>query len=132
MTTALPTVFLIDESIAIGDLVAEFLGRSGRIEVVGVATDELDALGRIRVTRPDVVVVDRLPRVDLRAVGTSPGLVLHVATAPSRDTSELRRHGVTAIVFRQVNLLDELVAAVLDAAAGRENGDEGPSRPRRG
>lgn len=108
------TVYLVESSEETRALVAGFLERSGRIRVLGTAADPSSAVGPIRESHPDVVVVDRFPGSELLA--RDHRLVMHATTIPERTATELRRAGIDAIVFKEVGMLDELIDAVLRVA----------------
>lgn len=89
------------------------LGRADDIEVVGEATDGLDALGQVERRRPDVLLMDiRMPRMD--------GLE---ATRRLRDTE-----GVAVIVVTTFDLDEYVVEALRAGAVGFLVKDSPPER----
>ena len=60
---------LVDDSRIITDILESFLADTGRIDVVGVATDGREAIAKTRTLRPELVVMDiNMPNVNgLRA-----------------------------------------------------------------
>lgn len=107
-------VYLVESSEETRALVAGFLERSGRIRVVGTASDLTTAAGCIEEAKPDVVVVDRFPGA--KTLSTDHRVVLHATTVPERTATELQRAGIHAIVFKEVGMLDQLVDTVARAA----------------
>jgi DNA-binding NarL/FixJ family response regulator len=60
-----PRVVIVDSDRRVQQSLADLLGVSGEVEVVGRAGDVRDALEQVELTRPDAVLVDpRLPDVD--------------------------------------------------------------------
>jgi DNA-binding NarL/FixJ family response regulator len=60
-----PRVVIVDSDRRVQQSLADLLGVSGEVEVVGRAGDVRDALELVELTRPDAVLVDpRLPDVD--------------------------------------------------------------------
>lgn len=108
------TVYLVEASEETRALVAGFLERSSRIQVVGTAPDSASAAVAIRELDPDVVVVDRFP--GSQVLSADHRVVLHATTVPERTATELQRAGIHAIVFKEVGMLGQLVDTVLRAA----------------
>lgn len=130
MTSALPSVFLVEASDGTRHLVVDFLERSGQVRVVGSAADRGDAADKITRTRPDVVIVDRLPAPPIGSAddpvdnGVGAKLILHTTTVPDRTPAELRQAGVHEVVFKEVGMLDDLIAAVQRVAnSSRSSGN---------
>ncbi len=113
----LPAVVLIEASNGARDLVAAYLEDSGDIDVVGAFPDLAVASATIERDRPDVVVIDRLPAPKLPPDDEGPAVVLYATTVPQLPAVELRRAGVSIVVYKEVRRLDELVAAVRRTAA---------------
>ncbi len=108
------TVFLIESSQQTRALVADFLGGSDLVRIVGCASDWSNAAAGIQDSDPDVVIVDRFPGPELSAIGCC--LVIHATSVPERTAAELRTAGICAVVFKEVGMMDDLLSAILHAA----------------
>lgn len=65
MSNSVVRVLVVDDSALIRSLLRSALSQHPSIEVVGIATDGLDALGKIKALRPDVVTLDvEMPRLN--------------------------------------------------------------------
>ncbi|HMI46502.1 MAG TPA: response regulator, partial [Gemmatimonadaceae bacterium] len=65
MSDQLSTVLVVDDSAFMRKLISEMIESSGEYQVVGTATDGLDALEQIRTLAPDIVTLDiEMPRLD--------------------------------------------------------------------
>lgn len=113
----LPSAFLVEASVAARALVQQHLEASSLVRIVGAAATLGAAAGSIAIHEPDVVIVDDL--ADLQAGFPQPPgqrFVLHATTVPAASLEELGRVGVHEVVFKEVGMLDDLVAAVRRAA----------------
>ncbi|MFI2102741.1 response regulator [Isoptericola sp. NPDC019693] len=124
MTGAPVRVFLVDDHEVVRRGVADLLGMEDDLEVVGTAGTAAEALARVPVVRPDVVVLDvRLPDGDgvtvcreLRSRTDSAVLML---TSFDDDQSlfDAILAGASGYVLKQVRGTD-LVAGIRTVAAG--------------
>ncbi len=65
MTTRRIRVLVIDDSAVVRQMVSSILGREPDIEVIGTASDPLFAMGKMKESWPDVIVLDiEMPRMD--------------------------------------------------------------------
>ena len=59
------TVLVVDDSAFMRKLIAELVESSGSFEVIGTASDGIEALQRIRMLKPDIVTLDiEMPRLN--------------------------------------------------------------------
>jgi two-component system, chemotaxis family, protein-glutamate methylesterase/glutaminase len=59
------TVLVVDDSAFMRKLIAELVESSGSFEVIGTASDGIEALQRIRILKPDIVTLDiEMPRLN--------------------------------------------------------------------
>ncbi len=104
---------------------ADFLERSG-VELVGVASDGLDAVELATAERPDVAVVDfrmpKLARTDLvkAVIEASPETKVVVYTADADDllVGDALRAGARGVVLKEAPLVD-VTRAIETVLAGR-------------
>ncbi len=86
MSTSIIRVLVVDDSAMIRALLRSGLSQHPQLEVVGVASDGLDALQKIKSLRPDVVTLDvEMPRLNgigvlERVVGKAPVTFVMVST----------------------------------------------------
>lgn len=118
-----PSVFLVEASTDARTLVRNHLEASLQVRIVGAASTLPAAARRIATHAPDVVIVDDLADLQTGILQTGilqpsePRVVLHATTVPAASLEELGQAGVHEVVFKEVGMLDELVAAVARAAA---------------
>ncbi len=102
MSAAVIRVLVVDDSAIVRALVRSALSQHPQIEVVGLASDGLDAVAKIRSLRPDVVTLDiEMPRLNgigvlERLAGRAPVKFLMVSTltqAGARITFEALNKG---------------------------------------
>jgi len=119
------TVVLVDDDALVRTGLAMILGGETDVEIVGEATDGLEAVQLVRQTRPDVVLMDiRMPRMDgLEATtqilrDTGPPRVIVLTTF---DTDELvisaLRIGASGFLLKSTRP-ERLVEAIRAVAAG--------------
>lgn len=76
-------VLVVDDQSLIRAAIVDILGASEDIEIVGEATNGLEAITRVAATRPDVVLMDiRMPRLD--GIATTKAIVDDPDNAGSR------------------------------------------------
>jgi DNA-binding NarL/FixJ family response regulator len=116
-------VVLADDHPVVRDGLRGMLAAVPDIEVVGEAGDGVEAVAVVRVTRPDVLLLDlRMPRGDglaaIEALRGDPVKVLVLSTfATARDVREALEAGATGYVLKDTPR-DQLVAALHAAADG--------------
>jgi two-component system nitrate/nitrite response regulator NarL len=120
-------VFIADDSLGFGTLAAAWLEAHADIEVVGAARSADDAIAALAVTRPDVVILDRLlpqpehsEQVLAHVRAELPdAAVLLVSGMPNEDlAAEARSAGADAHGSKAANA-QALAEAVRRAAAER-------------
>jgi two-component system chemotaxis response regulator CheB len=126
-------VLVVDDSAFARKVLREVLTKSGRVEVVGIARDGLEALEQIQTLDPDVITLD-LVMPNLDGVGVLNALpperrvravVVSVSDAESELGAEALALGAFDVVHKPTTLAsptlyelgDELVRKVLAAAA---------------
>jgi DNA-binding NarL/FixJ family response regulator len=89
-------VFIADDSAPVAEMLREVLADPGRIEIVGTAGTQDEAIAEIRRLRPDVVVLDLQLRTGsgtdvIRAVRASPELAAtHVMVISNHTAPQLK------------------------------------------
>jgi two-component system, chemotaxis family, protein-glutamate methylesterase/glutaminase len=140
--TARVRVLVVDDSAFARKVLREVLATSGRIDVVGIARDGLEALEQIASLSPDVVTLDLvMPNLDGLGVlrdlppGARPKVVV---VSVSHEESELVvealalgaydfvRKPTSLATDRLYELGGELVRKVLEAAAAGRRPERGP------
>src|SRR4051794_21481920 len=122
-------VFLCDDVSSFRRLMRFALEDDGAVEVVGEAGDGEAGVAGVLETRPDVVLLDiSMPRLDgLAAIPMiregSPGTAIVVFSGFSEDrmAEEAIAHGADRYLRKGADL-EEIRAAVLEAAAARSRG----------
>jgi DNA-binding NarL/FixJ family response regulator len=123
------TVFIADDSQPVADMLTELLARPGRIEVVGVAESEADAVESIRRMKPDVVVLDLQLKSGsgtnvIRAVRADGSLAAIRLVVTSNHTAPQLKAGCLDLgadgYFDKVKELGELAARLEELAADKQ------------
>jgi two-component system chemotaxis response regulator CheB len=130
-----PRVLVIDDSAFARKVLREVLTSSGRVEVVGIARDGLEALEQIEALDPDAITLDLvMPNLDgvgvLKALAPERRIrtvVVSVSDADSELGAEALALGAFDVVHKPTTLAspllyelgDELVRKVVAAAATR-------------
>lgn len=89
-------IFIADDSAPVAEMLREVLADPGRIEVVGTAGTQEEAIAGIRRLRPDVVVLDLQLQTGsgtdvIRAVRASPELAaMHVMVVSNHTSPKLK------------------------------------------
>lgn len=141
-------VLIVDDSAFARKVLRISLGADPRLEVVGTASDGVDALEKIEALRPDVVTLDLvMPNLDgvgvMRALSTEPGrapavVLVTISDEDSELTVEALQLGAVGMVKkptalatnRLYELSGELIAAVVAGAEARPRAlPEVPSVP---
>jgi DNA-binding NarL/FixJ family response regulator len=120
-------VVLADDQSLIREGFRSILERAGDVEIVGEASDGIDALAVVRRTRPDVVLMDvRMPRLDgietTARIGADPALAgTRVVVVTTYEVDEYiygaLRAGASGFLLKDLEP-DELRRAVRVVAAG--------------
>ncbi|MFN2467196.1 MAG: response regulator transcription factor [Gaiellaceae bacterium] len=120
MTTARPTVLLVDDNDAFRESLREHLLDDGRVEVVGEARNGEAALGRILALRPQFVSLD-LDMPVMNGFETAaairdhhPDVTVIVVSGSSvaKDRDQLEALGVAGLLSKQrafADLVDEIL-----------------------
>jgi DNA-binding NarL/FixJ family response regulator len=118
-------VLIADDSKTIAEMLAELLAQQGRVEVVGSAESETDAVRAIRDLRPDVVVLDlQLAEGSgtgvIRAVRADPAMARTRIFVTSNHVSAPMRAGCLELgaddFYDKVKELDALAARISEMA----------------
>ncbi|NNF55100.1 MAG: hypothetical protein HKN03_11745 [Acidimicrobiales bacterium] len=118
MTDSHLRVFLLEQEEAARLLVADRLNSTSNLVVIGATASHHDTAAALLGSRPNVVVFDHLPSNDdghpffgaARAIGA--GLVLHCSIPPLPPPHDLRQMGVVAVVYKEVEKLEQLIAVI--------------------
>lgn len=139
-------VLIVDDSVVIRQLLKDILSRDNEIEVVGTATDPIDAYDKIVQMKPDVLTLDvEMPRMDgitflEKLMRTHPMPVVMVSTL-TRQGSEVTLKALeigavdfiakpTESIFTGMSALShEIVAKVKTAARARVRAHTEPVTP---
>jgi len=137
-------VLVVDDSAFIRHAVSKHLGADPEVEVIGQATDGLDALEQVRKLKPDVVTLDvEMPRLDglgmlerLMRERPTPVVMLSSVTSEGADAT-MRALALGAVDFVTKPSLNvtvgrvmaELIAKIKAAAASRVKPKPIPLRP---
>lgn len=122
-------VFIADDSQPVAEMLTELITDPGRIEIVGVAGSQEEAVAGVRRLKPDVVVLDLQLKMGsgtdvIRAVRASPELAATRVFVISNHTSPHLKAGCLELganhYFDKVKELGELTTAL------RRLADEGP------
>jgi DNA-binding NarL/FixJ family response regulator len=122
------TVFIVDDSPPVAEMLAELAAGSGAVEVVGVGDSEHAALDGIRRLRPDVVVLDLQLHAGsganvIRAVRSDPALDAVRLLVTSNHAAAQMRAGCLALgadgYFDKVKELEALGAKLAELASAR-------------
>src|SRR4051812_34519307 len=140
-------VLVVDDSAYVRKVVSEMLARSPFLEVVGVARDGADALGRAAELRPDVVTCDlNMPVLDgvgfIRAqMARDPLPIVVISIAAGSGEQVLAALDAGAVDFvqkptalateRLMEMADELVEKVKAAARAPRRRPPAPAPPAR-
>lgn len=125
LTPVPPRVLVVDADRRVQQSVRDALTLSGRVEVVGTASDARTALELIALRHPGVVIMDpQLPDVPA-AVGLVRGIqrgwpgmrIVMIGWSDALDNAELAR-AADAVVAKSASP-DEFVDAVVDACCSR-------------
>lgn len=116
-------VFLLEEQEMARALVADRLNSAPNVVVIGATAGLYDSGAAIWGGRPNVVVFDHLPSDDYghpffraaRSVGA--GLVLHCSIPPVPSPYELSRMGIAAVVYKEVERIEQLIDVILRFSA---------------
>ncbi len=116
-------VFLLEEQEVVRALMADRLNSTHNVVVIGATANHHDNGAAIWSGRPNVVVLDHLPSDDhvhpffrtARSMGT--GLVLHCSIPPRPSPYELSRMGIAAVVYKEVERLEQLIDVILRFSA---------------
>jgi len=129
MPSATPlSVFIADDSMPVAEMLRELISDPGRIEVVGHADSEADAIAGLRRLRPDVVVLDLQLKTGsgtdvIRAVRAMPELAKMNVIVMSNHTSPQLKAGCMQLganaYFDKVKELSELTTALERLAQSR-------------
>jgi DNA-binding NarL/FixJ family response regulator len=129
MPSATPlSVFIADDSMPVAEMLRELISDPGRIEVVGHADSEADAIAGLRRLKPDVVVLDLQLKTGsgtdvIRAVRAMPELAKMNVIVMSNHTSPQLKAGCMELganaYFDKVKELSELTTALERLAQSR-------------
>ncbi len=119
-------VVIVEDNDVFREALVLLLGRRDDIDVIGDVAGGEEAVEICRREQPDVVLLDyRLPGIDgvqttaaLRAVCRDTAVVVLTASTTLSEKAALREAGVVACLTKD-SQLDDIVAALLDAAAAR-------------
>jgi DNA-binding NarL/FixJ family response regulator len=117
---------LVEDNDVFREALELLLGLRGDVEIVGTATDGLEAIEVCRRLRPDVVLLDyRMPVLDgvqtaraIRERCPNSAVVCLTASASARETEALYEAGAVECLTKDREL-EEIVAAVQRAAGAR-------------
>lgn len=121
------SVFIADDSVPVTEMLRELLTEPGRIEVIGQADSQADAIAGVRKLKPDVVVLDLQLKSGsgtdvIRAVRASPELANTRVIVISNHTSPQLKAGCLELgadsYFDKVKELPELTATLRRLADG--------------
>jgi two-component system chemotaxis response regulator CheB len=129
-------VLIVDDSPTVRAVLRSLLAREPRLELVGSATNGLDALAKIEALRPDVCTLDiEMPHLDgldvlARATGRFPVAFIMISTLTqtgARITFQALRRGAFDYIPKPESVLtarDEFAASLIEKvlAAGRAKG----------
>ncbi|WP_265562464.1 response regulator [Sphingomicrobium arenosum] len=112
-------VFLVDDQMLVRQGIRGLLDLLPDIEVIGEASDGLDAIDQLDVLRPDVMLLDiRMPRVDGIAVlerllreGRQPPTLVLTTFDDSEAVIAAIRAGAKGVMLKDVSL-DDLASAI--------------------
>jgi len=89
-------VLIVDDSLLIRNLFSDILNSSGSIEVIGTASDPLDAREKIKILNPDVITLDiEMPKMDGI---TFLEKIMTLRPMPVVMASSLTQHGADATI----------------------------------
>jgi DNA-binding NarL/FixJ family response regulator len=119
-------VVIVEDNDVFREALVLLLGRRDDIDVIADVAGGEEAVEVCRREQPDVVLLDyRLPGIDgvqttaaLRAVCRETAVVVLTASTTLSEEAALREAGVVACLTKD-SQLDEIVAAIVDAAAAR-------------
>jgi DNA-binding NarL/FixJ family response regulator len=119
-------VVIVEDNDVFREALVLLLGQRPDIDVIADVAGGEEAVDVCRREQPDVVLLDyRLPGIDgvqttaaLRVVCSGTAVVCLTAAVTLREQEALRAEGVVAFLTKDAPL-DEIVAALLDAAAAR-------------
>jgi DNA-binding NarL/FixJ family response regulator len=119
-------VVVVEDNDVFREALVLLLGRRDDIDVIADVPDGEEAVEVCAREQPDVVLLDyRLPGIDgvqtttaLRAVCRDTAVVVLTASTTLSEEAALREAGAVACLTKD-SQLDEIVAALLDAAAAR-------------
>jgi DNA-binding NarL/FixJ family response regulator len=119
-------VVIVEDNDVFREALVLLLGRRDGIDVIADVAGGEEAVEVCRREQPDVVLLDyRLPGIDgvqtttaLRAVSRGTAVVVLTASTTLSEKAALREAGAVACLTKD-SQLDEIVAALVDAAAAR-------------
>ena len=130
-------VLIVDDSLLIREIFSDILSQSPQIEVVGTASDPLDAREKIKILNPDVLTLDiEMPKMDgisflekIMALRPMPVIMVSTLTQKGADaTIRALEIGAVDYVAKPVSnhnkdtlgrLKEELTQKVINAASAR-------------
>lgn len=139
-------VLIVDDSPVVRSALKKALSEDPLIEVVGEATDPMDATSRIPALRPDVLTLDvEMPGMDgltflSRLMQSSPMPVVMVSSKARRSSKlvlEALQAGAVAVVpkphaaYPLANMIEDLKVTIRTAAASRPKLQGAPPAPQR-
>lgn len=94
-TARRPRVLIVDDSALMREVMSEILSTSGKLEVIGTATDPVIAREKIKALNPDVITLDiEMPRMDglsflerIMALRPMPVVIISTLTQHGADTT---------------------------------------------
>jgi DNA-binding NarL/FixJ family response regulator len=120
------SVFIADDSAPVAEMLRELITEPGRIEVVGQADSEADAIAGLRQLKPDVVVLDLQLKTGsgtdvIRAIRATPELAKMRVIVMSNHTSPHLKAGCLELganqYFDKVKELPDLAQELQRLAA---------------
>lgn len=118
-----PRVLIVDDSALMRELMSEILSASGKLDVVGTATDPLIAREKIKSLNPDVITLDiEMPRMDglsflerLMALRPMPVVIVSTLAQHGADTT------LRALELGAVDYVPKPTSDLADALSSMES-----------
>jgi len=120
------TVLIADDHHVVVEGIRRAIEKEPDLEVVGVATDGLQAIEQVKTLKPDLIVLDiSMPNLDgveaaseIRKWSDHSRIMIFTMFSDTEYVTELFRHGVSAYVLKEEPLTDLVLALKVVRAGG--------------